>query len=271
MSTTTPMNTDPTPSCRYEINSKNTNEKKVPLEELDHTIYKNTNLVVFSTSEKRLPIWIDVLKRRYIYDLEGNNRVMTGYEETDNVNEKSKCEKIVLSLASKASLENIITITITISTGRIKIEGHSIKKWGKHEFALLIETYKLFWPWQDGRHKRYNSVLWRPTPKTSMEFLIGKRSQKPRVTPTGEKSLLAMKSSLSTLEADFVEFAQSTKKEIQNLTETLTKKDQEIELLRNDLNQTKPKLKASNLLVTSPYNKWRWKLNSRIYKRNTKF
>ena len=67
----------------------------------------------------------------------------------------------------------------------------------------------------------------------------------PEVTPTGEKSLLAMKSSLSTLEADFVEFAQSTKKEIQNLTETRTKKDQEIELLRNDLNQTKSKSQQS--------------------------
>jgi hypothetical protein len=78
----------------------------------------------------------------------------------------------VQSLTSKASLENIITITITISTGRIKIEGHSIK-------------------------------------------------------------------------ADIVEFAQSTKKEIQNLTETLTKKDQEIELLRNDLNQTKTKSQQS--------------------------
>jgi uncharacterized protein (DUF3084 family) len=90
------------------------------------------------------------MKRRYIYDLKDNNRVLT----------------------SKASLEDIITITITISTGRIKIEGHSIK-------------------------------------------------------------------------ADFVEFAQSTKKEIQNLTETLTKKDQEIELLRNDLNQTKTKSQQS--------------------------
>ena len=201
MSTTTPMNTDPTPSCRYEINSKNTNEKKVPLEELDHTIYKNTNLVVFSTSEKRLPIWIDVLKRRYIYDLEGNNRVMTGYEETDNVNEKSKCEKIVLSLASKASLENIITITITISTGRIKIEGHSIKEWEKHEFALLIELIDCSdLDKMDATNDttQFFDAVFQKHPCNSSST---KDHKIPEVTPTGEKSLMAMKYSLSTLEA----------------------------------------------------------------------
>ena len=242
MSTTTPMNTDPTPSCQYEINSfKNTNEKKVPFEELDHTIYKNTNLVVFSTSEKRLPIWIDVLKQQYIYDLEGNNRVTTRYEETDNVNEKSKCEKIVLSLTSKASLENIITITITISTERIKIESHSIKEWEKHEFALLIELINcsdLDKMDTTNDTTQFFDAVFQKHPST-------KDRKSPEVTPTGEKSLLAMKSSLSTLEADFVEFAQNTKKEIQNLTETLTKKDQEIELLRNDLNRTKTKSQQS--------------------------
>ena len=223
------------------------NEKKVPFEQLDHTIYKNTNLVVFSTSEKRLPIWIDVLKRRYIYDLECNNRVTTRYEKTDNLNEKSKCEKIVLSLTSKASLENIITITITITigTGRIKIEGHSIKEWEKHEFALLIELINCSdLDKMDATNDttQFFDAVFQKHPCNSSST---KDHKSPEVTPTGEKFLLAMKSSISTLEADFVEFAQNTKKEIQNLTETLTKKDQEIELLRNDLNRTKTKSQQS--------------------------
>jgi hypothetical protein len=44
------------PSGRYSVsNFKTTHEKKVPFEDLDYTIYKNGNLVVFNTSEKNYP------------------------------------------------------------------------------------------------------------------------------------------------------------------------------------------------------------------------
>ncbi|CAB4012015.1 Hypothetical predicted protein [Paramuricea clavata] len=142
-------------------------------------------------------------------------------------------------------MENIITITITINTGQIKIEGHSIKEWEKHEFALLIELINcsdLDKMDATNNTTQFFDAVFQKHPCNSSST---KDQKSPEVTPTGEKSLLAMKSSLSTLEANFVEFAQSTKKEIQNFTETLTKKDQEIEILRNDLNQTKTKSQQS--------------------------
>ena len=51
----------PTDLNRFEVeNFKNTNAKRVPFEDLDYSIYKNANLVAFSTSKKRLPKWINL-------------------------------------------------------------------------------------------------------------------------------------------------------------------------------------------------------------------
>jgi hypothetical protein len=43
--------------------------------------------------------------------------IQSRYEELDNPNEKSKCEKVLISLTSKGASENILTITIMITTG----------------------------------------------------------------------------------------------------------------------------------------------------------
>ena len=115
--------TEPRPCNRYEVESfKKTTEKKVPFETLDYTIFKNTNLVVFATFEKRLPLWIEMLKRRYVHSrLADKAKITTQIEESNNPEEQSKCEKIVLALTSKESLEKVITITVTISTGRLLV------------------------------------------------------------------------------------------------------------------------------------------------------
>ena len=48
---------------RYKIENF-TNAKRVPYEEIDYNIYKSSH-VDFSTTEKRLPIWIKALFCRY--------------------------------------------------------------------------------------------------------------------------------------------------------------------------------------------------------------
>ena len=232
---TTPP-TEPTPCDRYKIeNFKKTTEKKVPFETLDYTIYKNTNFIVFATSEKRLTLWIEMLKRRYVLGLADNAKITTRLEESDNPEEKSKCERIVLALISKESLENIITITVTLSTGRIKIEGRFMKEWGKKEFDILTELV--------------NSPDLTKTNDTIEinDFLdtIFQKNTEVRSSPTKENSLHIIKTNLSKLEADFVEFTQNTKKTIEGLEDKLRKKDHELELLRNELSESQVKNQQS--------------------------
>jgi hypothetical protein len=138
--TTTSSIDKPTDLNRFEVeNFKNTNAKRVPFEDLDYSIYKNANLVAFSASEKRLPKWINFMKQRYYHGLEDNNMIQSRYEELDNPNEKSKCEKVLISLTSKEVSENMITITIMITTGRIQVQGRFMKEWGNSKFDPLVE------------------------------------------------------------------------------------------------------------------------------------
>ena len=79
------------------------------------------------------------MKQRYCHGLEDNNMIQSRYEELDNPNEKSKCEKVLISLTSKEVSENMITITIMITTGRIQVQGRFMKEWGNSKFDPLVE------------------------------------------------------------------------------------------------------------------------------------
>jgi hypothetical protein len=230
-------------SVRYSVDTfKNTNEKKVPFEELDYTVYKNNNLVVFATSERRLPCWIDILKRRYEHGLEDNDEITTKYEEIDNASDTTKCDKITLSLISKETKENIITITIIVGTGRIKVEGRCIKEWGSFEFDKLITLINhCDEPNMDATKDIDNFI----------NAIFNKEADTTTTNSENMSDLMSMKTCLSTLESDFVEFAQNTKKTIQDLSEALTKKDSEINSLVDNQNkcQTSNQQLISDLTV----------------------
>lgn len=73
---------------RYKVDCfKNTNAKRVPYEELDYTIYKpNANMVTFSTSEKRLPLWIKTMRQRYQHGFKDDttSKITSHWEEQDS-------------------------------------------------------------------------------------------------------------------------------------------------------------------------------------------
>ena len=135
--TTTPS---PTRYNRYEvIQFKTTSAKRVPFEQLDYTIYKpSANVVVFSTSEKRIPMWITALEARYINGLQNHDALKSTWEETNDPNDPHKCEKVTITISNKLSIENLKTLNINITTGRIQVQGHFIKDWGSNEFERLV-------------------------------------------------------------------------------------------------------------------------------------
>ena len=81
---------------RYEVDSfKTTSAKRVPCEELDYSIYKESaKMVVFATTEERLPQWIRMMILRYKYGLKDNNNISILWKEQDDVCNAAKCGKI---------------------------------------------------------------------------------------------------------------------------------------------------------------------------------
>ena len=91
----------------------------------------------FCTSESRLLRWIRVFTNRYYDHLNGG---ATGYKTTWKEQEAyswpSKCEKTVIHLLdiSTDPDEQLVTITVFVSTGRILIQGKRYKEWSTEEF-----------------------------------------------------------------------------------------------------------------------------------------
>ena len=126
---------------RYQAqNLKTTSAKRVPYEELDFSVYKPTaNMVAFSTSEQRMPLWIRVMKLRYENGLQNNNIIKSSWDEIDNSDDVTKCEKVTVNLTSIQNSATLVTITAMITTGRIHIQGRYIKEWGSEEFPALLK------------------------------------------------------------------------------------------------------------------------------------
>ena len=181
--------------------------KRVRYEQLDFSIYKpSANLVAFSTSEERLPRWIAAMKARYQDGLLDNQKVTTRWEEQENASDPAKCEKVTIALISKKSSENLITITASISYGRV--QGKFFKEWSNQEFLQLIEIVNNSCNPDNANKDLQNFV--------DLLFKNETRTNLPKTTTdkqhldTDNTSLLneesivnSMKNSLATLEADF--------------------------------------------------------------------
>ena len=125
---------------RYKIeNFKCTNAKRVRFEELDFNIYKSSaNHVDFSTTENRVQIWIKALYFRYYKNDDLNNtEINTRWLEQENQINPSKCDKVLLSIHANEN-ENVLTIIVNVSTGRIQAQGRLFKEWGAKEFDHLL-------------------------------------------------------------------------------------------------------------------------------------
>ena len=225
------MNTD-----RYQAqNLKTTSAKRVPYEELDFSVYKPTaNMVAFSTSEQRMPLWIRVMKLRYENGLQNNNIIKSSWVEIDNSDDATKCEKVTVNLTSIQNPATLVTITAMITTGRIHIQGRYIKEWGSEEFPALLKMID-------------ENVITDTDMKFNLDSFVSKTINKDTKTPNNptntepnnhtprEKTMISMKNSLASLEADFIEFKQETNKTIGDLMDQNHCKDQEIKHLKGQI------------------------------------
>jgi hypothetical protein len=131
-------------------NLKKKQKKTVPYQDVDYTIYKpSAKCVSFLTSEDRIIHWIEIFYYRYFVEInnqDGERQLFKStWEEHLAQNDSSKCEKITLtlSLEGKRTDENLITIIIYCSTGRIQIEGRSMRAWGYNAFLTIKKLVDL--------------------------------------------------------------------------------------------------------------------------------
>ena len=88
-------------------------------------------------------MWTKAIFWRYHVGLNGDNpyNVKSLWEEQASVNDESKCDKITVHLSQEddKSNENIVTVIIYISTGRIQFQGKCLLEWGDSEFMSLLK------------------------------------------------------------------------------------------------------------------------------------
>ena len=222
---------------RYEITQfKTTSAKRVPFEQLDYSIYKpSSNAVVFSTSERRIPLWITAFKSRYIEGLQNNDVLKSTWEETNDPSDTMKCEKVTITISHKLNIENLITININVNTGRIQIQGHFIKDWGSIEFERLGNIV--------------NKPELNATPAASEEWeefigiLLSNKKLKLHNEPLDDnqdindlkKSFNTIKSNMANVEAELVNFKQTTNTNIEALTKCIETKEGDIQILKEEI------------------------------------
>ncbi|CAB4008714.1 Hypothetical predicted protein [Paramuricea clavata] len=261
----------------YDQFKKSRSAKSVPHESLDFTIYKSSsNCVAFLTSEERLIKWIQAIYERYhvrLQDATTTSKMKAVWEELQNVSDTSKTDKISihLSLQNDDIVENIVTIIIYCTTGRIQIQGKSLHEWGDVEFNVLRNMV-------DGKpeSKDLDEFIEAITQKTSGETKntnedckIAKSEIKPEnekisdiapnnpehstESPTRGKSFNEVKHSVATLESEFVLFKQETLKIFENIKITMKEKDDEI----TELKQRVASLEATNELLQNEGNDYK--------------
>ena len=86
--------------------------------------------------------WIRVFTNRYYDHLNGGaTGYKTTWKEQEAYSSPSKCEEIVIHLLdiSTDPDEQLVTITVLVSTGRILIQGKRYQEWCTEEFPVLLE------------------------------------------------------------------------------------------------------------------------------------
>jgi chromosome segregation ATPase len=174
-------------------------------------------------------------------------------------NDASKCDKIQISLTHSAnkSTDNLITITVYISTGRIQIQGKPLKSWGNIEFDIFMNMTN-----SADELKQQNSIekldqfldeAIRESENIKQERNKSRKSQTsekvvspntPVQTATQseantpcERSFSMIKTQAATLESDMVNFKQEILKSLEDVMETLEQKDNQIALLNDKISQ----------------------------------
>lgn len=131
---------------RYLVDKFNPSTKQAKqtlFESIDITAYKaSAKCVSLCTSESRLPLRIRVFATRYYEILNGDTGYRVTWNELNGSNSPSKCLKIVIHLfaTDESSEDQLVAITIFVSTGRFLIQGKLSEKWSLNEFLILLYT-----------------------------------------------------------------------------------------------------------------------------------
>ena len=127
---------------RYLVDKfhSSTKSKTVSFEKIDLTTYKPTAKVAsFITSEDRLLLWIKTFIVRYFEHLNTMGYRIT-WQEQESYSCATKSDKIILHIyaVEDNDEDQLITISIFISTGRIMIQGKKFAEWSRDEFPALL-------------------------------------------------------------------------------------------------------------------------------------
>ena len=124
-----------------KFNQSTGKSKNAPFEAIDLGIYRpSAKCLAFSTSEDRLLLWITAFLYRY-YEITGNTTdYKVVWEEQDSPSSASKCDKIIIHLLADSSTteEQLIAITVFVTTGRIQVQGNKFEEWSIYEFPVLL-------------------------------------------------------------------------------------------------------------------------------------
>ena len=128
---------------RYTVDkfhSSGTVSKAVLFEKIDLPAYKSSAKVAsFLTSEERLPLWIKTFMIRYFDHLNTMGYRVT-WQEQESYSCSTKSDKIIPHIydVEKSNEDQLVTISIFISTGRIMIQGKKFAAWSRDEFPTLL-------------------------------------------------------------------------------------------------------------------------------------
>ena len=229
-----------------------TKSKNAPFETIDLSIYRpSAKCLAFSTSEDRLLLWITAFQYRY-HELTGNAaEYKVTWEEQDSPSSASKCDKIIIHLIRLTSTgeEQLVTITVYLTTGRIQVQGKKYEEWSEFEFPVLLNIVKTLNDQQPRPSQFDNSSLFGSSlhnfftnliqfvgdddvPSSNTEKknsydqpteMLTAPTEDLTVSPTRLKTIASMRDTLGQLEAEFTQFQIITSGDLDNIKDKITK------------------------------------------------
>ena len=130
--------------CRYHVelfNPATGKAKDAPFEEVNFDLYKpGAKSIAFTTSETRIRLWIRCFIERY-YKKEKYEGFRAMWEEQNSSGNADLCDRIILHLYALEGKkeQQVVVITVYISTGTIFVQGKWYQQYGLVEFLLVLE------------------------------------------------------------------------------------------------------------------------------------
>ena len=180
------------------------------------------------------------------------------WEEQDSPSSPSKCDKIIIHLMRLTSTgeEQLVTITVYLTTGRIQVQGKKFEEWSEFEFPVLLNIVKTLNDQQPRPTQFDNSFLFGSSlhnfftnliqfvgdddvPSSNTEKknsydqpteMLTAPTEDLTVSPTRLKTIASMRDTLGQLEAEFTQFQIITSGDLDNIKDKIAKQDNLIKL-----------------------------------------